>query len=54
MRRREFIAVLGAAVVKPLGVSAQQLRVRRIGVLMAIEPTDPQGLVFLQAFRERC
>ena len=52
MRRRDFIAILsGAAVAKPLVVSAQQLQVRRIAILMAIEPTDPQGLVFLQAFR---
>jgi putative tryptophan/tyrosine transport system substrate-binding protein len=52
MRRREFTALIGgAALAKPLSASAQQKRLRRIGILMAIEPADPQGVVFLQAFR---
>ena len=54
MKRREFVALIGgAAVAKPLGVSAQQSRVRRIGILMAIEPADPQGVVFRPAIMPR-
>lgn len=44
MRRRDFLGALGAgAVVRPLVARAQQPeRARRIGVLMASEPGDPQ------------
>jgi putative tryptophan/tyrosine transport system substrate-binding protein len=44
MRRRKFLGGLGGALVMgPIAVRAQQPdRVRRIGVLMASEPDDPQ------------
>ena len=53
MRRREVIAILsGAAVAKPLGgFCAAVTRCGGSEILMAIEPADPQGFGFLQAFR---
>jgi len=55
MRRREFIAGLGAAfgaAVWPLRVGAQAERTRRIGVLMSWAAGDPESLVRLAAFRD--
>jgi putative ABC transport system substrate-binding protein len=57
MRRREFIAGLGSAVVWPLAARAQQPdRMRRIGVLMFESMDDPVGqseiATFQQALRE--
>jgi putative ABC transport system substrate-binding protein len=51
MRRREFIAWLGAAASLPLRARAQQQeRVRSIGMLMAQAADDPQAKGYVAAF----
>ena len=53
MRRRGFIAVLGAAAAWPLAGHAQQPeRMRRVGVLMAFSENDPLARASVNAFTQ--
>jgi putative ABC transport system substrate-binding protein len=53
LRRREFIAGLGSPVSWPLAAGAQQSdRVRRIGVLIAIDENDPAMKLRYSAFTQ--
>ena len=53
MRRRKFIALLGAAATWPLVAGAQQTRaMRRIGVLTPFPADDAEGHARLTAFAQ--
>jgi putative tryptophan/tyrosine transport system substrate-binding protein len=52
MKRREFITLVGAAAAWPLSARTQQgERMRRIGVLMLGDESDPDQLSRVGAFR---
>ena len=52
MKRREFIAGLGATLAAPRSVEAQGIAMRRVGILSGLAPDDPQSKARLAAFRD--
>jgi hypothetical protein len=52
VKRREFIAGLGVAATWPLVTRAQSGPVRRVGVLMSVDESNPDGQIQLSRFTE--
>jgi putative tryptophan/tyrosine transport system substrate-binding protein len=53
MRRREFIGLVGGAATWPMATWAQQdVRMRRVGVLLGTAEDDPVGQTRLEGFRQ--
>ena len=54
MRRRDFLASIGATVLSPFSATAQQTeRMRHIAVLVSALPSDPEYPLLLDALRRR-
>jgi putative ABC transport system substrate-binding protein len=51
MKRRQFITLLGGAAAWPFAARAQTDKARRIGVLMGLAESDPEGQSRIAAFR---
>jgi putative tryptophan/tyrosine transport system substrate-binding protein len=52
VRRRELLALLGTAAAWPISTHAQGERMRRIGVLMSLGQSDPEGQTRIKALLE--